>query len=159
MMKKRIFIAGALFLVLIGAGCSASPVRVEGSAMLPAFANGDRLLIDGKTGEIRRGDVIMFLYPKDRTKSYIKRVVGLPGEAIEIREGRVLIDGKLLEEPYVTEEYNRQKASFPPRRIPEYQYFVMGDNRDNSSDSRYWGTVDEKLVTGKYYMTYSKAAE
>ena len=136
--------------------CGAQPVVVEGVTMKPAFNDGDRILIDKNFGELKRGDVVTFLYPKNRSKWYFKRIVGLPGEMLEIRAGKVYINGELLAEPYVDESFNQQKASFPPRRIEPDQYFVMGDNRDNSSDSRYWGTVDEKLITGKYSMTYSK---
>jgi signal peptidase I len=157
-MKKRlIFVIIAALSSL--AACSPRPVVVEGAAMLPAFHNGDRVLMDKKIGRLERGDVVMFLYPKDRTKSYLKRVVGLPGETVEIKDGRVYVDGRILEEPYVDERYNQAKSTFPPQRVPESQYFVLGDNRDNSSDSRYWGTLDEKLITGKYFMTYAKVSE
>ncbi|MDQ6788149.1 MAG: signal peptidase I [Acidobacteriota bacterium] len=133
------------------------PVLVEGKAMMPAFNKGDRVLMDKNVGELKRGDVVTFLYPKDRSKWYFNRVIGLPGETVEIREGKTYIDGQILEESYLDDSYNQSKATFPPRKVPEHQYFVMGDNRDNSSDSRYWGTVDKELITGKYYMTYSKA--
>ena len=137
--------------------CSVQPIFAEGKAMMPSFNNGDKILVDKNLKDLKRGEVITFLYPKDRTKSYIKRIIGLPGETIEIREGKTYINGQVLDEPYVDETFNQSKPSFPPRKVPEYQYFVMGDNRDNSSDSRYWGTLDEKLITGKYYTTYSKA--
>jgi signal peptidase I len=155
---KRFFVVQSLVLtILLLGGCSAKPVVVEGTAMMPSFNNGDRILIDKNFGELKRGDVITFLYPKDRTKSYFKRIVGLAGEIVEIREGKVYINEQILDEPYVNEAYNKINATFPPRKVPENQYFVMGDNRDNSSDSRYWGTVDKELITGKYYMTYSSA--
>lgn len=125
--------------------------------MKPSFNNGDKILVEKEFGELKRGDLITFLFPKDRTKWYFKRVVGLPGETVEIREGKVFINGQMLDEPYVEENYNKIKQSFSPRKIEPDNYFVMGDNRDNSSDSRYWGTVDVKLITGKYTMTYSKA--
>ncbi len=125
--------------------------------MSPNFRNGDKIFADKNLKDLKRGDIITFLYPKDRTKSYIKRIIALPGETVEIREGKTYVNGEILDEPYVNEEYNQSKATFAPRKVPEYQYFVMGDNRDNSSDSRYWGTVDEKLITGRYYATYSRA--
>ncbi len=158
-MKKYLSVLALALTASYFSACSAQPVVVEGTAMLPAFKNGDRILIDKNLGELKRGDVISFLYPKDRSKWYIKRVVGLPGEVVEIRAGKVYINGQVLDEPYVDESYNQSKASFPPRQVPEYQYFVMGDNRDNSSDSRYWGTVDKELIKGKYYMTYAKTNE
>jgi signal peptidase I len=139
--------------------CSPQPVRVEGTAMMPTLSDGDKVMMDKNIGGLKRGDIVKFLYPKDRTKSYIKRVIGLPGETVEIREGKVFVNGNLLDEPYLSESFNQAKPNFPPRKVPEYQYFVLGDNRDNSSDSRYWGTVDEELIKGKYYMTYSKANE
>ena len=139
--------------------CSFQPIAVEGAAMKPAFNNGDKIFIDKNWSELKRGDVITFLYPKDRSKWYFKRIIGLPEEVVEIRQGKVYIDGQILDEPYVDDSYNQAKANFPPRKVPEYQYFVMGDNRDNSSDSRYWGTVDKDLIQGKYYMTYSKVKE
>ncbi len=158
-MKKHLSVFGFVLLALIFLACSSQPVAVEGTAMKPAFNNGDKILIDKKWNELKRGDVITFLYPKDRSKSYFKRIIGLPGETVEIREGKIYINGQILDEAYVDESYNQAKANFPPRKVPEYQYFVMGDNRDNSSDSRYWGTVDKELITGKYYMTYSKVKE
>lgn len=158
-MKKISLILGFAFIALLFSACSSQPVLVEGTAMMPTFNNGDKLLMDKKVSDLKRGDVIIFLFPKDRKKSYIKRIIGLPGETIEIREGKVYINGQVLDEPYVDESYNQQKATFPPRLIPEYNYFVLGDNRDNSSDSRYWGTVDKELIKGKYYLTYSKAQE
>ncbi|HEY8562729.1 MAG TPA: signal peptidase I [Pyrinomonadaceae bacterium] len=155
LLKFAVFFAGLCLL----AGCFAKPILIDGSDMKPAFDRGDRILIDKNPGEIKRGELVTFLYPKDRSKWYFKRIIALPNETIEIRAGKVFIDGRSLEEPYVDEANNRQKAGFPPRKIEPNQYFVMGDNRDNSSDSRYWGPVDEKLITGKYLSTYAKADE
>jgi signal peptidase I len=149
------------FLVLIFSltiiGCSMKPVRVEGTAMLPSFHDGDRVLIDKSAGELKRGEVIMFLYPKDTSKWYFKRVVGLPGETVEIREGKVFIDGQMLDEPYLDQKYNQTGESFPAKTVSENHYYVLGDNRDNSSDSRYWGAVSKDLIQGKYVSTYSQA--
>jgi signal peptidase I len=144
-------LANALF-----SACSPKPVRVEGTAMMPTFHDGDRILMDENIGELKRGDVVSFLYPKDTSKWYIKRVIGLPGETVEIRVGKIYINGQILDEPYLDESYNQAKSSFAPRPVAENNYFVIGDNRDNSSDSRYWGTVPRELIKGKYYMTYSK---
>lgn len=141
----------------LGAACAApTPVRIEGSAMRPAFKDGDKVIMHQPPGEIGRGDVIMFLYPQDHSRMYIKRVIGLPGEKIEIKSGRIYINGAALDEPYVDLEYNRTGAKFSEETIPEEHYFVMGDNRDNSSDSRAWGTLSKELITGKYYLTYWK---
>ena len=158
-MKKNLLVVGSVLIACFLSACSPQPVVVEGNAMMPNFTNGDRILINRNLGELNRGEVIIFLYPKDRSKSYFKRIIGLPGETIEILEGKVFINGQILDEPYVDDAYNQAKGNFPPRKVPDYQYFVMGDNRDNSSDSRYWGTVDKELITGKYYTTYYKAKE
>lgn len=154
-MKKVLVILGLCFICL--SACSLKPVSCDGTSMMPSFNDGDKIFIDKNIGELKRGDVVTFLYPKDKSKWYFERIIGLPGEQIEIREGKVYINGQILDEPYIDEKYNAMKASFRPQRIAENNYFVMGDNRDNSSDSRYWGTVDKELITGKYYMTYSEA--
>jgi signal peptidase I len=146
-----------LLTVAVLTACSPKPVRVEGTAMLPTFRDGDRILTDENFGELKRGDFITFLYPKNTSKWYFKRIIGLPGETVEIRSGKVYINGQVFEEPYIDESYNRTKDSFPPKTVPENSYFVLGDNRDNSSDSRYWGAVPRDLIKGKYYMTYAKA--
>jgi len=128
--------------------CSSRPVRVEGTAMMPTFHDGDRILIDKNIKDLKRGDVIAFLYPKDTSKWYIKRVTGLPGETIEIRGGKVYINGQVLEETYVAESYNTSKSSFPPQVVAENNYFVLGDNRHSSEDSRYLGFITRKSFTG-----------
>jgi signal peptidase I len=146
-----------LIFSLANLGCSLKPVRVEGTAMLPAFHDGDRVFIERDVKDVKRGDVIMFLYPKDTSKWYFKRVIGLPGERVEIREGAVFVNGQALDEPYVDQNYNQTRGTFPPRIVSENHYYVLGDNRDNSSDSRYWGTVSKDLITGRYASTYYKA--
>lgn len=141
----------------------AQPVVVEGTSMLPQLHNGERLLVnklvyyDIKSftwGHIDRGDVVVFWYPDDPDKSFVKRVIGLPGETIEIKGGRVTIDGNQLNEPYLNIEHNQAPLNMAPKKIKKHHYFMMGDNRDNSSDSRRWGLVPEKYIYGKAFFRY-----
>ena len=152
-----VFKLSTIAFFLLGATGCIKPVVIEGTAMSPTLADGERWFVTMNPGEIQRGDIIEFRYPKDETKRYVKRVVGLPGETIEVRGGVVHINGSALTEDYVPAERNQTGASFPQKHIPENHFYVLGDNRDNSSDSRYWGTVDRSLVEGKLYMRYSSS--
>jgi signal peptidase I len=107
-------------------------------------------------GHIERGDVVVFWYPKDPDKSYVKRVIGLPGETVEVRNGAVFIDGQELNETYLDPERNQTLPTLPLKQVDEHFYYVMGDNRDNSSDSRFWGLVPEKYIYGKAFFRYWK---
>ena len=140
-------------------GCSLMPVRVEGTAMMPTLKNGDRIFVDRNVNNLKRGDIIVFRFPKNHEQSFVKRIVGLPNESIEIRQGQIFINGKILEEPYASEEYNQVKNTRNVVQIPDGHYFVMGDNRDNSYDSRGWGTLPKELIYGVYYTTYSKSGK
>lgn len=144
------------------------PVVVEGTSMLPQLNDGERLLVNKLVyykiqsvswGHLERGDIVVFWFPKEPDKSYVKRIIGLPGEQVEVREGKVIIDGQELNEDYLDIEHNRSLPSFPPRKVEEHHYFVMGDNRDNSSDSRYWGLVPEKYIYGKAFFRYWKPSK
>jgi signal peptidase I len=116
--------------------------------------------------EVRRGDTIVFRYPRDLDSDYVKRVVGLPGETVTIRNKQVHINGRPLEEPYATfsdaqvypregmPEPYRSRDQFGPYRVPDGTYFAMGDNRDASYDSRYWGPVPRELIKGKPLLVY-----
>ena len=113
--------------------------------------------------EVRRGDVIIFRYPENPADDYVKRVIGMPGETIDIRDKRVFINGRQLHEPYVlftdenTFHVNHPYATrdqFGPFVIPRGEYFAMGDNRDNSNDSRFWGTVPRSMIKGRAFMVY-----
>lgn len=126
-------------------GCGATAVTIRGSSMSPAFKDGETAIGVRNVDPIVRGDVIGFRYPRDETKSFIQRVVGLPGEDIEITNGRVAINGRPIEEPYVLPA-NNVPFSMSRRRIADGEYFVMGDNRANSSDSRSWGTVTRPAI-------------
>lgn len=141
------------------------PVVVEGTSMLPQLQDGERLLVNKLVyyriqsvswGHIERGDIVVFWYPNDPDKSYVKRVIGLPGEMVEVRSGKVLINGVELKETYLDADHNRSLPSYPVRKVDDHHYFVMGDNRDNSSDSRYWGLVPEKYIYGKAFFRYWK---
>ncbi|MBK9768732.1 MAG: signal peptidase I [Chloracidobacterium sp.] len=126
------------------------PVIFEGVSMTPTIKDGDRLRFSSNISKLERGDIILFKYPKDPSKFYIKRVVGLPSERIGIRDGRVFINDTPFDESYVDTRFNQNDQTFPPITVEPESYFVMGDNRDNSSDSRYWGTVDRNLIQSKY---------
>ncbi|HWB83652.1 MAG TPA: signal peptidase I [Bryobacteraceae bacterium] len=134
------------------------PVKVEGTSMMPALQDQERIFINKFTyrfglGDIHRGDMVVFWYPLDTTKSYIKRVIGLPGDLVEIDDGTVYVNGKQLRETYVPEEY-RDNRSWGPRQVPANEYFVLGDHRSASNDSRVWGFVDRKYIYGKAVFVY-----
>ena len=132
------------------------PVRVEGTSMLPMLEDQDRLFINKmayKIGEIHRGDVVVFLYPHDHTKSYIKRVIALPGDDLRIDHGLVYVNGHAIKENYVPVRFTDDR-SLPGLVIPDNEYFVMGDHRSISSDSRDFGPVQRDLIYGKSAFVY-----
>lgn len=102
----------------------------------------------------RRGEIVVFEYPRDTSRDFIKRVIGLPGETIEIRNGQVFINGVPLEEPYLTAAARAQTGSLPPTVVPANTVFVLGDNRGNSSDSRSWGPLPLDRIIGRAWVTY-----
>src|SRR6476660_588266 len=124
------------------------PVKVEGTSMTPTLTDQERIFINKFTyrfglGSIERGDTVVFWYPQDPSKSYIKRVIGLPGDTVRIQSGQVFVNGTHLTEEYVPEE-NRDYNSWRDGHeqvVPPAQYFVLGDHRNSSSDSRMWGWV------------------
>jgi signal peptidase I len=127
--------------------------RIEGSSMEPNFHNGEYLLVNKlayRLGEYQRGDVIVFKYPGDTTKDYIKRVIGLPGDTIEIREGMLYVNDQLVAEPYQVMPMNY--LTEPPRVVESGTLYVMGDNRPASSDTRDWGLLDQELVIGQAWL-------
>ncbi len=138
------------------------PVKVEGTSMLPRLHDGERIFVNKLIyyglPELQRGDIVVFWFPDDPSKSYIKRIIGLPGETVEIRDGRIYIKSQgrdqLLEEPYLDPQRNLSRANHVPVEVKQHYYFVMGDNRDASSDSRIWGLVPEKYIYGKALFRY-----
>lgn len=132
------------------------PVKVEGTSMQPRLVDQERIFVNRfiyRFRDIHRGDVVVFWYPRDRSKSFIKRVMGIPGDRVEIRAGTVLVNNIALNEPYLDPAF-RGRRSFPPVRVPPGQYFVLGDHRNSSNDSRSWGFVDRDLIYGKAIFSY-----
>jgi signal peptidase I len=132
------------------------PVKVEGTSMLPRLEDRDRLFINKFVyhfESIHRGDVVVFHYPRDPEKSYIKRVIALPGDRLRIDRGAVYVNGKKIPEPYVPDEF-RDTKSMPEIFIADEEYFMMGDHRSISSDSREFGPVDRDLIYGKAVFVY-----
>jgi signal peptidase I len=135
----------------------AQPFIVSGSSMVPTFEDGEYLIIDEisyRFSDPKRDDVVVFRYPNNTKKFFIKRIIGLPGETVDIKEGSVTItneanpEGLYIEEPYV-KNVSSGNTHFV---LKSDEYFVMGDNRTASSDSRYWGAVPEKLIVGKAFL-------
>ena len=131
------------------------PVKVEGTSMAPELEPRDRIFVNKfgyRMSSVERGDVVVFWYPRDVQKSFIKRIIGLPGEQVEIRSGDVYVKGERLGEPYL--------GSLPdetwhaPEVVPEGHYFVLGDNRESSSDSRDWGSVPRENILGEALFRY-----
>ena len=140
------------------------PVRVEGQSMMPRLLDQDRIFVNkfiytvrewmGEEQPIKRGDIVVLLFPDDPSKSYIKRVVGLPGERLMFRDGKLYINGVLQQEPYLSPDYVSFDSMPGEVDVKSHHYFVMGDNRRNSSDSRYWGLVPERYIYGKAIFRY-----
>jgi signal peptidase I len=132
------------------------PVRVEGTSMLPRLVDQDRLFINKFVyhfSEIGRGDVVVFRYPRNPQVSYIKRVVAVPGDRLRIDRGKVYVNDRLLDEPYVPEEY-RDSRSYEAIVVPHDEYFVLGDHRSIAADSRDFGPVKRDLIYGKATFIY-----
>lgn len=137
------------------------PVRVEGTSMLPRLEDRDRLFINKfayHVEAIERGDIVVFHYPRDPEKSYIKRVIALPGDRIRIDHGVVWLNGERLHETYVPSQY-RDTRSMTEMIVPPESYFMMGDHRSISSDSREFGPVERSLIYGKAVFVYWPAKD
>lgn len=147
---QTVLIAGLLFLAV---NAVTARIRVEGSSMEPSLHDGDFVVVNRlayRWGQPERGDIIVFYFPLDPDRRFIKRVIGLPGDTVTIRDGRVYVNGEPLEEPYV---------AAPPRyngtwTVGPGELFVLGDNRNNSSDSQNWGNLPMEAVIGKAVLVY-----
>jgi signal peptidase I len=150
--------------------------KIPSGSMIPTLQIGDHILVNKLAygirvplyghylvdfGKVDRGDVIVFIFPEDRSKDFIKRVVGVAGDTVEIRGKKIFINGKQVEDPHAHFEGDdpqnvlpASRDDFGPARVPENQLFVMGDNRDRSYDSRFWGFVNLEDVRGKAFLIY-----
>jgi len=134
------------------------PVKVEGTSMMPALTDQERIFINKFTyrfglGNIERGDTVVFEFPGDISKSYIRRIIGLPGDRVRIDRGQVIVNDQPLWEDYVEPDF-RDEVSMPEMVVKPDEYFVLGDHRNSSSDSRVWGTVPRKDIYGKAVFCY-----
>jgi signal peptidase I len=144
----------ALVLALILRTFVVQAFWIPSGSMIPTLLPGDRVLVAKfwySFTEPKRGQIIVFEYPVDPKRDFVKRVIGLPGDVVDIRDGVVYIDGNPLSEPYVQyhDSYDMEST-----RVPEDEYFVMGDNRPNSQDSRFWGFVPEENIKGPAFFRY-----
>lgn len=146
----------ALVIAFVVSRTLVANAQVPTGSMETTIMSGSRVLINRLSyvvGEPERGDIIAFYFPDDKSEKYLKRIIGLPGDKVEGIGGRIYINGGLLEESYITEEIN---ADFGPYHVPESSYFVMGDNRNNSDDSRFWNDkfVEKDEIIGKAEIEY-----
>ncbi|HXM10763.1 MAG TPA: signal peptidase I [Terriglobales bacterium] len=132
------------------------PVKVEGTSMMPGLEDQERIFVNKFVYHwepIERGDIVVFRYPRDTTKSYIKRVIGIAGDRIGIEGGQVYVNGEALEEDYVPNDYVDAR-SYSEIVVPANSFFVLGDHRSMSNDSRDFGTVNERYIYGKAVFGY-----
>jgi signal peptidase I len=132
------------------------PVKVEGTSMMPGLEDQERIFVNKfvyRWEPISRGDIVVFRYPRDTSKSYIKRVIGVAGDRIRIENGQVYVNEEALDEDYVPSEY-ADARSYPEVVVPANSYFVLGDHRTMSNDSRDFGPVNEKYIYGKAVFGY-----
>src|SRR5205085_4578406 len=163
--EARLLLRDLIFALMVAALVlvfSVQPVKVEGTSMWPRLHDGERIFVNKLiyydeyrwAPKVERGDIVVFWFPDDPSKSYIKRVIGLPGDMIEVHEGAVRVNGRDIDESYLDPRLNLSHRSQPAIYVKPNYYFVMGDNRDNSSDSRIWGLVPKKYIYGKALFRY-----
>ena len=132
------------------------PVKVEGTSMMPGLEDQERIFVNKfvyRWEPISRGDIVVFRYPRDTSKSYIKRVIGVAGDKVRIENGQVFVNSEAIDEDYVPSEY-ADARSYPEITVPSGTYFVLGDHRTMSQDSREFGPVNERLIYGKAVFGY-----
>ena len=163
-MKKIFSFLWETFKILIVALAIVFPIRyflfqpflIRGQSMEPNFENCDYLIVDELSYWLRdpqRGEVVVFKYPRNPSQRYIKRIIGLPGETVEIKDGQIIVSGKVLDETvYLPEEVFTDNKGFTKITLAKDQYFVLGDNRTFSSDSRIWGVLERDKIIGRAYF-------
>ena len=132
------------------------PFYIPSGSMIPTLMVNDRIIVSKFNyyfSEPKRGDVIVFKYPKDQEKRFVKRLIGFAGETIEVRDSKLYINGKETKEDYLPPDL-RMLGDFGPYQVPPDSYFMMGDNRNNSDDSRVWGKMPKELMIGKAIFIY-----
>jgi signal peptidase I len=167
-------IAAAVLVAVAVQAWLVKPYRIPSESMLDTLRPGDRVLVNRAVYHLRdphRGDVVVFRYPDDPSVVFIKRIVGVPGDVLKVRDGRLYVNGEPLKEPYVHRTAGRTDPTVAQAaiagstlhdpwsladsyRVPDGQYFVMGDNRTDSDDSRDWGTVPRTAIVGEGLVTY-----
>jgi signal peptidase I len=152
-------VAASIVLAVIVIVFIYQPVKVEGTSMMPGLTDNERIFINKYTYQlgtdsIGRQDLVVFHYPGDPSQSYIKRIVGVPGDTVEIKDGTVYVNGQQLNEPYVPEEYRDRVHARQEWVVPPGKYFVLGDHRNSSNDSRVWGFVSRPAIYGKAVFVY-----
>lgn len=156
--------AVALVVALIIRTFVVQAFKIPSGSMIPTLKIGDHILVSKFAYWLsgpQRGDIVVFQYPRDKDKDFIKRTVGLPGETVEIKNQQVFINGHPLKDEHgvhlqkiFDKQYIPTRDNFGPVTVPEDCYFMMGDNRDSSMDSRYWGFLKKGLIKGKAFMIY-----
>ena len=134
----------------------AQAFRVQGTSMLPLLEDGERIIVNKfvyRFHPIERGDVVVFWYPKDPSVSFIKRVIGMPDDTVELRNGVLYVNGARTAEGYVRPSF-RDDESYPPLVVKKGYFYVLGDHRNSSNDSRNWGEVPEKYIYGKAFFRF-----
>ena len=154
-LAQTVLIAGLLF---VGVNLITARIRVEGNSMEPSLHDAEFVVVNSlayRWAEPRRGDIVVFRFPLDLQRRFIKRIIGLPGDTIRVEAGQVYVNGQLLEEPYI---------AAPPRytgqwEVGDQEVFVLGDNRNNSSDSQNWGMLPVEDILGKAILVYWPPSE
>jgi signal peptidase I len=153
LLEVALIFAGAILVAYLLQAYIVKPFQIPSESMEPTIDPGDRILVNRLSGSIERGDIIVFQAPPDPNVDYVKRVIGLPGDTIEVKRGQVIVNGEPQDETYL---HAADLSSFETRTVPEGNLFVMGDNRSNSQDSRYWDPpwLPMDNVIGKAFFIY-----